>query len=729
MIKTTKKRIDYRHVICVAVTIGFLACSVFIFSGALGRLIESCRDFGLSIAYYFSELFGIAGAVTPTVNDLPKVPFFPSSGTSAPSTSLPDTWTGFQNSWGEYWQLWATLDNFKGYLVLLGNITFVVCQVLVVVIPLIALLLVSLRRYMNTRNNDYDKDSRPLKAYKAIAQRVFSPIKSWVLGLVAFVREHRAYRIAWLIIWLYNFNVFTIALEFFAFYFYFAMSFDVINIYRQVYKLALDLWAVTSFFPWWVFVVVALIVIDKLRKKIGYLRLNHYERKNRGFINARPIVYMVCGTMGKKKTTAITDMVLSQEVMFRDKAFEKILENDLKFPYFPWCNLENVIKRAMAHHEIYNLATVRLLIEKKLERWTKKPCREKLFDYDYARYGFVYNDNIKLVSIWETIETYAQLYYIYIIQSSLLISNYSVRTDALISDIGNFPRWNSDFFRRDSRLLDSFSRHAHILDFDALRLGKKVLDNNPNANSFDFGIVAITEIGKERGNSLENQEKKRKDETANQKNDLFNSWLKMVRHSATVDNFPFVRVIADEQRPESWGADARDLCEIVHIRESGDTRLTMPLFTLEELLYNWLFAKFADIYYRYRYVRADNTLLLYLLKTVTAKMHNYYKRIHNTYDYCPLRVQIESGTQDGQLEANKYYLMSKKIYSKRFSTDCFSDYFSEKSLRSPFGINDLNEYQTERATIRELDKQHSYFISDLSRGLKVEDEKRAEDER
>ena len=106
------------------------------------------------------------------------------------------------------------------------------------------------------------------------------------------------------------------------------------------------------------------------------------------------------------------------------------------------------------------------------------------------------------------------------------------------------------------------------MDFDSLRLGRKVIEENINADSFEFGVVVITEVGKERGNSIELSEKKKKDGTTNQKNDLFNSWLKMVRHSATVDNFPFVRVITDEQRPESWGADARDLCEIVHIRES-----------------------------------------------------------------------------------------------------------------------------------------------------------------
>ena len=141
--------------------------------------------------------------------------------------------------------------------------------------------------------------------------------------------------------------------------------------------------------------------------------------------------------------------------------------------------------------------------------------------------------------------------------------------------------------------MDSYSRHSHILDFDMLRLGRKVIENNKNANAFEFGVVVITEIGKERGNNLENQDKKKKDEGTNQKNDLFNSWLKMVRHSATVDNYPFVRVITDDQRPTSWGADARDLCDIIHIKESGEPKLAMPFFSLEELLYEKIFSKFT----------------------------------------------------------------------------------------------------------------------------------------
>ena len=707
-----KKRIDYRHIICIAITLGFAACAVFVFPSALGRIIEGGRDFGLSVAFYFCRLLNIPNNITPTVNELPNMDGI------LPSVPIADDWEQFKTDFAAYWRLWADADNFLSYFSFLGNLLYKICVFILLVMPVFIVAVVMLGRYLRRQNNDFDKDSRPLKAVKQISRYTYRPVKSWFIGFFGFVREHKPYWVAWLCIWAYNFNLFTIALEFFAFYFYFVVSYDFVNIYRQVYKLFLDLYVPFTFIPLWAWAVIALVLFDKFRTSIAYARLNHYERRNRGFINARPIVYMVCGTMGCKKTTAITDMALSQEVMFRDKAFEKILENDLKFPFFPWCNLENELRRAMEYHAIYNLATVRKFIAKKAARWQKSPCRERLFGYDYERYDLTYDDKLKTVDIWQVVETYAQLYFIYIIQSSLLIANYSVRVDGLLSDLGNFPLWNSEFFKRDSRLIDSYSRHAHILDFDSLRLGRKVIEGNRNADNFEFGVVVITEVGKERGNALENQEVKKRDETTNRKNDLFNSWLKMVRHSATVDNFPFVRVITDEQRPESWGADARDLCEIVHIRESGETRLAMPFFSLAELLYSWIFSKFAGLYYQYRYVRSDNTLPMYLLKLLTAKVQHYYAGIYNRFGYCRLRVQVERGTQDGRVSENKYYLSSKKIYSKRFSTDCFSDFFTEKALRSPVGIDDLREYATEKATFAELGLQNSYFVNDLLAGLK-----------
>lgn len=721
-----ERKIDYRHIICVLITLGFVALGIFRFFGCIGRIIESVRDCGLSVAYYFCEIFEIPHHITPTVNELPKIPFFdfPSQTPDVPivpdvpSVPLPDNWEKFKIKWSAYWRLWATKENFFGYLSAVGNVLYIFSKVIVIIIPFILLVWLLLRRMLKTQNNDYDKDSKPLTIFKRITAHTYIPLKTWLIGFFAFVKEHKNYYITWLCLWTLYFNVFAIIIEFIAYYLYFVVSFDFLNLYRQVYKLFIDLSAAFTFIPLWAWVVVGLVALDKFRKNIAYATLNHFERRNRGFINARPIVSMICGTMGKKKTTVLTDMALSQEAMFRDKAFEKILENDLKFPNFPWINLENELRRAMEYHEVYNLATVRKFVVKKRLRWQKTQTRERLFNYDYERYGLEYDDKLKVVNVGEVIEIYAQLYFIYVIQSSLLISNYSVRVDGILSDIGNFPLWNADFFKSDSRLIDSYSRHAHILDFDSLRLGKKVIEDNPNANNFEFGIVLVTEIGKERGNNLELSDKKKKDETTNQKNDMFDSWIRMVRHSATVDNYPFVKVVTDEQRPENWGANGRELCEIIRIKESGETRLAMPFFSLAELLYGWLYNKFSGLYYEYRYNRGDNTLAVYLLKGLTAKMRDYYTGIYNRFGYCVATVDVESGTLDGKTEANKYYLMSKKIYSKRFSTDCFSDFFTVKALRSPVGINDLNEYATEKATFGELAEQNSYFVNDLLNGLK-----------
>ena len=74
--KKVGKKIDYRHFICVAITLAFVLVAIFVFPSALGRLIESVRDFGLSFAYYFCNIFGIETSITPTVNNLPKMPFF-----------------------------------------------------------------------------------------------------------------------------------------------------------------------------------------------------------------------------------------------------------------------------------------------------------------------------------------------------------------------------------------------------------------------------------------------------------------------------------------------------------------------------------------------------------------------------------------------------------------------------------------------------------------------------
>ena len=87
--------------------------------------------------------------------------------------------------------------------------------------------------------------------------------------------------------------------------------------------------------------------------------------------------------------------------------------------------------------------------------------------------------------------------------------------------------------------------------------------------------------------------------------------------------------------------------------------------------------------------------------------------MYNRYGYSILAMEKERGTMDGKADKRRYYLMNKKIYSRRFCTDCFSDYFNDLAKNTNIGLNDYVEYASEKATIDELKMQNSYFINNL----------------
>ncbi len=687
----------------VVITAAFALLGVFVFGSSYLRFGESVKDFGLSVGYYFCSLFGLEHDIVPSVTEYSSVIDW--------DILLPSDFEGFTSQAKSFFSLLVDGENFAGYWTKVGDVMLVLLKVVAIILPCLLVLGLVIWRLYKSGNTKHNKDTVPLKVFKSFSRCLYLPLKRTVLSYRDFLTEHRAVWILWAVMWAFHLNAASIVMGFLAYYFYFVLSFDIANLYVQVCKLFIDLQVIFRYFPWWIIAFVCWLLFDRWRKNIAQNRLRHFEARNCGFINELPIVSMACGSMGKKKTTLITDMVLSQEVMFRQKALEILQQNDMKFPYFPWIAFEDELRRCMEHGTVYNLASVKAWVVLKRSRFMRhRNAQTQLYGYDYARYGTTFDDSLKISRLFGVLETYAQAYFIYVIQSSLIVANFSVRTDNLMADNGNFPMWLTDFFPERRR---TQSRHAHILDFDVLRLGRKVLENNPKAGSFEFGVVGITEIGKERGNNLELKEVKKGSDDTNQKNDLFNSWLKMCRHSATVDNFPFIKVFTDEQRPESWGADARDLCDVVHIVSSGDTRLSLPFYTIEEMLSEWVFNRFISLYYDFRFRRGDNTLLVHLLKSVTAWLWRRNLRIYNRYGYSILKIEKERGTMDGKTENKKYYLMSAKLYAQRFSTDCFSDYFNDMAAKSKTGLMDYLEYATEKATVEELKMQNSYFINSL----------------
>ena len=163
------RSVDYRHYICCAITIGFIACG-FIFTNALPCLAESIRDLGLSIAYYVCELFCDVNPIRATVTEMPAWEFAPSR--FEPLKLLPYTWEEFKTLWGEYWSMWATWDNFEDYLAFWSDVLFYLSKALLIVMPLVLCFWLWLGSYTNTENTRRLVETKPLRRWRRFTFKV-----------------------------------------------------------------------------------------------------------------------------------------------------------------------------------------------------------------------------------------------------------------------------------------------------------------------------------------------------------------------------------------------------------------------------------------------------------------------------------------------------------------------------------------------------------------------------
>ncbi len=348
-------------VITAAITCLFVALGAFRFSKSYLRLKESAADLWQSLAYYFKALFGAGELQKPSVTEYSK-------SFAAPKV-LPQDLQGFLNGAKKFFTLFFSSENAKAYFYKAAGVAGVIGKYALIVLPCAVAIKIAIKRLYAKENTKHNRDTLPLKIFKSAAKVTYQPVKRFVREYLAFLKAYPMIFRCWSALWLAHLNCVSVILEFFAYYFYFAVSFDMPSLYVQAVKLFADLRVPFKAFPWQVTGVIVWLIFNKWRKKIAVSRLRHFEARNCGFINELPIVSLSCGSMGMRKTTFITDMALSQEAMFRQKALEILQENDMKFPYFPWICFEKELKKCMEYHTVYNLASVKAWAAKKRKRY------------------------------------------------------------------------------------------------------------------------------------------------------------------------------------------------------------------------------------------------------------------------------------------------------------------------------------------------------------------------
>lgn len=696
------REISPYNILAILLLAAELTILVVCFRHVFLRIGEAAKDFGLAVGEYgASTINNIFHKSLPV-----PTPSLAEKSVNVIPVDVPEISVDkFQLFWAAFSDKTIFLMYLKKVLLWLRNASYY----LLIFLPAIIVGIVMFN-YQFKREKHEIKRSIPLQVVDKIGRYIYQPTKAYVVGCFQYMKNSKFYRYSFLLITLLIFNIPAIGLEALAWYFHLVAVFNFDGFYMAFYKLYADIVPAIQFVPWWAWFAFGIYIFDRVRKKCGYDVLEHHEAMNKGFIASLPIVNFIWGTMGSKKTTLLTDMALSYSAYFRYHAYQTILDCDLLFPDFPWLSFERDLTTAMGLEKgdpdrVYNLRSAKIFARKIFEEgflygYTGKTCSED---------GLVIND---LVSV---LEDYAQLYLIFVVQSSLLVSNFGIREDAVFSSLGNFPSWSFDFFHKSPYYSAACSRHSHILNFDMLKLGKRLIANNKDADGFEFGVVCITEIAKERGNQFDLKKLDPKSSCPSQLNDGFNDMLKLARHFASVRHFPYVVFLVDDQRPESLSADVRDLCQLICVRDCTNKKMAMPLHFVDDYIHDWLLSRFESKYALYRFYRADYTLFMMSYKRFVAAIHKRYLVHHNIFEYYDVVLDLEMGTQDSKIRSHPYFLSIKKIYSDRFATDAFGGFVDYKVSRSGVGLNDLPTYEQTKASVAELQSCNSYLIRNITK--------------
>lgn len=695
----------FYHILISAVLIALAVLTCFNF--ASHRLLaKSFIEFIDSCVFWWKSLFS-----TETISK-DGVSFLTFDDTIIKSI-LPIDFNIFSTNFVAFWKLIFNGDYFvksaSGFGAFLKNL-----MIIILLLAPFFLVYILYRQFVLFRPNNKDASAQsiPLKCYLFIKKYLIKPVFVFLNKLWERFWNNVWFKTIALLLILYNLNIISFVFIFLAFYLYFTASIDFLALYYLLCKLLICLSPLfhPAFIPGWI--VLAMIVIYKIKLKIGYMRLQKFYQKNDEFIGDLGIVTGIYGVPGSGKNLLEIAIATQKEVQLRVQAEADMMEIRLEFPEFPWRTLEEEVEELRFNDTCVNKVQVKYHFFDKLKDQTV------FYGYDTSRKKSIHYDELKEKTLFDEILDYAQLYFIFI--SSLACSTYSVRYDKGLVFTGAFPSLNYDFFHRDFRN-DHDSEYAKIFNLNLIRLLKQVeerksKDKEQAITLFDFGLLTLSEFGKDRGNRYTNQS--RKDNDVKPSNDGTASCFGVFRHLTTVRNHQYGFVIWDEQKLSSFSGLEAAIAEtnIFINKNNKECKLAIPLFFIEGTLIEWGYSHFQNSVDKYIHIRNDQTLYSYVRLKIAAFFANWNRKLTNIFGYRKLSTSLSGVNVNGQQESrgdHNFYLMNKIVFSNRYKTDCYSGFFDKLKLQANKGINQFDSYNSIVATAAELLSQNGYFASEL----------------
>ena len=694
-------------IILIVIMLTSAVLTAFVYRIPVIRFLESCKDFGFSVAVFvtlaYSDIFELIFGYIPEV--------------SSAAGSLPD-WSRYSDYIGwDIDKLIAALRNlfdevfnllnFVEYNMYLSLYLTQALTYLMLLIPFITIILFIIKScYFTEKETDPAEKSDPYQKLEHMALKL-KPALTTVVDFFKYAYSNKLFLYSFVGIWLLNFGVPAMVMDFLSFYFYFAATFEVTSFVYLLVRWLLDSFITSKAMPAIVPIVTFGICYYLYQRSRALDRLRHNESKNCGVLKELELVILIVGEMGSGKTTLLTDMILSMVNIFKTDALKILYRIELLFPGFQFAALRADIIPLIASRDM----TCRDHVVELVDRLLKD-------GYPYGYVTGLYKTSVDLgnrtMELRDALIIYGHAFMIYQ-NNNPVAANYSIRLDGEFDDSPYFKLWDGDFFSSHSE-----SRYAHILNQDIMRFGLKIEPSSPFVGSFGYGIYANTEFAKARGNQHSNAAFDAADTVANPKNDLYEYSHMMSRHpNVTIEGNVFFKFISDEQRIGSLEAKLLQNLTVVEIAKKGDMQMALSGFFWLFWIRDYVCDPFEDLYLDYQNLRSDMTIALMLPKMLVSSIRLVCERLENTYGYKELTLVKRKGNgvsndiSQGTSVEYTYYLANMKVYAERFATDCYSQFFSEMQKKCKTNIEDYPTYKGLNMSYDEMLQQNDYFIMKL----------------
>ncbi len=716
------------HILTILLIIVSLCFSVFRFSAVFGRIIEAVKDFATSIAYYFLFMFEKEYLVTASIGIFPE----------NLGTILPLTLEEFEQLMNVWWAIFSDWTFAEIYLGKVGDVIYQVSQALtMLLLPTIALVFLVIIIY-GANDTKHDVDSKSLIFWRRIYRCTIRPAKFYARKYFRFLKRKKWYVRALALVWLYNLSGVTIAIETVAWYFYFAVSFDLQATLVWIAKVLADFTVPLFFFPPLVWFIIGYKVFDYVRIKIGVAGIKRGIEKVVKFLKEYLGAKFLNGKQRSKKTSLMTQLkTISESKILRPQAKQGWLNRTKQFPNFPWIVYARYIIESRKKHVLYNWTRFHTLFlflkwaglneyrhTEEQRRWIRRHLRRH-WNYAFDNYCFgykekqrVFDDGLELVTLYDALENYGKQFFLYSSPKPIDASNYPIRSDFELIDEGNLPEFKNNLVELDNYASHRRTQWSHRINFDMFRLGEQFNPESAENNAFEYGIKCVMERDKERKNQLTRRQTVSGENEPTQNNDLEEVDTKIRTHIATCDNYTYQEDLSDAQRAGSLGVDNTDLMTKIYIRSSKKIRFYVPFFAIDEAIYLLASVIFDTIYLYLRKKKGSNTALERFLWLIYTPIYRHYTRYKNIFSYYPLELKIEDGADNEILAADKKLpLISLVAYRGRFRTDALGAFYYRKIKSATLGLDDIPTYKDKSMTMEEMNAQNSYMVKDFTRAF------------